>query len=204
VGRILATSFAAYDPFGGLGAEASTAYAFNSQVGARNDRAVQYTSPTFSGFKLNLHTTANPAVNSKEYTMVRVDYTNGPLSLSGGHETNAVLVTAAAGTAATKDKQLAAMYDFGMVKASIVWAKAGDNTARTSVHAVVPVNAAVKLLASYRAAGNKATPTSVADSAYALGAEYALSKRTSAFAHFGDSGAAASQTAYRVGLRHAF
>jgi predicted porin len=210
VGRILATSFAAYDPFGQLGAEATTAYASNSQVGNRNDRAVQYTSPTFRGFKLNLHTTANPAVNDKEDSMVRVDYTNGPLSLSAGYEKNAVTVSApAAGSAAAaasdrKDKTVAAMYDFGMVKASIVWSEAGDNTSRTSVHAVVPVNAAVKLLASFRAAGNESTAAPVGDSAYALGAEYALSKRTVAFAHFGDSGEAASQTAYRVGLRHSF
>jgi predicted porin len=52
---------------------------------------------------------------------------------------------------------------------------------------------------SVSAAGVK----TVLGSAYALGAEYSLSKRTDLFAHYGDQDNAV-QSAYRVGITHKF
>jgi predicted porin len=58
----------------------------------------------------------------------------------------------------------------------------------------------------YRTEGqtvNAAGKKSDVGSAWALGAEYSLSKRTGLFAHYGDLDNAV-QSAYRVGIRHKF
>ena len=206
MGRMLSTSWASYDPFGGLGTDMSldstgvnnstgtVNYAYNAIVGSRKDSMLAYASPVYSGFKLSLATTVNPSVNTgKEYIFGRIDYSNGPLNLSAAQDKSATLV----GVAQVTNKQVAGSYDFGFVKTALVWGKAGATAARTSVHATVPVNASVNLLASYRTKG------AALNTSYALGADYLLSKRTTAFAHYGDSDNNA-QAAYRIGVRHTF
>lgn len=204
MGRHQPVSFSSYDPFGALGTDftgdadgdnTSRAYANNNAVGDRNDSTVSYTSPTISGFNVILATTVNPDINTgKEYTVGRINFNNGPLALSAAYESNETVGTAVQ----RKDKQLAGSYDFGIVKAALVWGKVGDAKARTAVHATVPVTSTTKLIGTYR------TKAATGDAAFALGTEYSLSKRTTAFAHYGDTGVAADQSAYRIGLRHTF
>jgi predicted porin len=64
----------------------------------------------------------------------------------------------------------------------------------TAIGVTVPMGAAT-IKAAYRT-GDSANAT-------AIGVDYALSKRTVAFADFGDVKGAA-QSAYRFGLRHSF
>jgi len=192
-GRYQAVSFSSYDSMGNY--QTGSDYGNNNTVGNRDDSSIFYMSPSFSGFKVTYSTTVNPSVNTgDEYSVVRFDYSNGPLNASVAYENNESLVN----VASKKDKQVAASYDFGVAKAAVVWGKEGDAKGRTAFHLTVPVNAATKLMATVR---NKGAGT---DSAFALGAEYALSKRTVAFAQYGDTGVDTAQTAYRVGLRHSF
>lgn len=104
------------------------------------------------------------------------------------------------------DQNLGVSYDFGVAKALLLWGKEGSADARTSVGVIVPVGPALQLKAQYRTEGqtvNAAGTKSDVGSAWALGAEYALSKRTGLFAHYGDLDNAV-QSAYRVGITHKF
>lgn len=209
VGRHQAISVAKYDIFGGSGTNATNAgtaaayYAYNNLTGSRYDDAISYTTPSFSGFKATAVTTLSPVVNTqREATAVSLNYDNGPLSLA------AVVEQTPAATVAAKrtDKNIGASYNFGMAKALLLWGQEGNAKSRTTVGVIVPVGAAITLKAAFRTDGetvSSAGVVSTTKSVYALGAEYALSKRTQLFAHYGDSDSQA-QAAYRVGLKHTF
>lgn len=209
-GRHQAISVASYDIFNGLGISswnpvASTAndYAYNNTSANRYDDAISYTTPNISGFSATIVTTLSPAVNTgREATAVRLGYAQGPLSVAYVREN----VSAKTGDVRRADQNLGVSYDFGVAKALLLWGKDGSADDRTSVGVIVPAGPALKLMAQYRTEGqtvSAAGAKSVLGSAWALGAEYALSKRTGLFAHYGDLDNA-TQSAYRVGLTHKF
>jgi predicted porin len=209
VGRHQAISVSAYDTFGGLGirvwnpAGVGTAndYGYNNAAGSRYDDAISYTTPRFSGFNATLVTTKNPANTARESAAVRLAYANGPLSVAYVREN----VGAKTGDVLRADQNLGLSYDFKVAKALLLWGQEGSADSRTSVGVIVPVGS-VMVKAQYRSEGqtvNAAGVRSVMPAAWALGAEYALSKRTGVFAHFGDYDNSV-QSAYRVGLMHSF
>lgn len=210
VGRHQPISVAAYDIFGGLGirvwnpAGAGNAgdYGYNNTAANRYDDAISYTTPGLGGFSATLVTTKNPANTARESTAVRFAYASGPLSVTYVREN----VAAKTGDVQRADQNLGLSYDFKVAKALLLWGKDGSADDRTSVGVIVPVGGALKLMAQYRTEGETVSASgakSVMPKAWALGAEYALSKRTGVFAHFGDYDNAV-QSAYRVGLKHSF
>lgn len=210
-GRHQAISVASYDIFGGLGISVWSPagkgnagdYGYNNVAGSRYDDAISYTTPNFSGFSATVVTTLTPTVNTgREATAFRLAYAKGPLSVSYVREN----VAAKTGDVQRADQNLGASYDFGVAKALLLWGKEGRADDRTSVGVIVPAGPALKLMAQYRTEGqtvNAAGTKSVVGSAWALGAEYALSKRTGLFAHYGDLDNAV-QSAYRIGITHKF
>lgn len=210
-GRHQAISVARFDIFGGLGISVWSPtgkgnagdYGYNNVSGSRYDDAISYSTPNFSGFSATVVTTLSPAVNTgREATAVRLGYVKGPLIVDYVREN----VAAKAADVRRADQNLGVSYDFGVAKALLLWGKEGSADDRTSVGVIVPTGPALKLMAQYRTEGqtvNAAGKKSDVGSAWALGAEYALSKRTGLFAHYGDLDKAV-QSAYRVGIRHKF
>lgn len=211
LGRHQAISFAAYDAFLGFGVpfddpkgpNGDRDYAFNQRAGSRYDSAISYSTPNFGGFVATVVTTRNPNVNTdREHTAISLAYANGPVSVMYGHE----VVGAKTGDVRRSDKNLGVSYDFGVAKALLLWGQEGSAKALTSVGALVPIGTATKLKATYRTKGegvNAAGVKASKEATWALGMDYALSKRTSLFADYGDYKGYA-QAAYRVGLKHTF
>lgn len=210
LGRHQPISVTAYDVFGGLGirvwnpAGAANAgdYGYNNTAANRYDDAISYTTPDFKGFSATLVTTKSPANTARQSTAVRLAYTSGPLSAAYVRES----VAAKNGDVLRTDQNLGLSYDFKVAKALLLWGKDGGADDRISVGVIVPVGSSLKLMAQYRTEGetvSAAGAKSAMPKAWALGAEYALSKRTGVFAHFGDYENSV-QSAYRVGLKHSF
>lgn len=211
LGRHQAISVAAYDAFGGLGVPFDDAkgpsgdqdYAYNNRSGSRYDGAISYTSPNLGGFVATFVTTKNPTVNTdRESTAFSLAYGSGALSTMYVYE----LVGAKIGDVRRSDKNLGLSYNFGVAKALLLWGQEGSAQARTSVGAVVPLTSSVNLRGTYRTKGesvNAAGVKTAKKAAWALGADYSLSKRTNLFADYGDYKDSA-QAAYRIGIKHTF
>lgn len=210
-GRNQPISVAAFDAFGGLGTDfsnknASTAardYAYNNVAASRHDKIIWYTTPNFNGFAGTVARTFNPAINTdREVTLARAAYAKGPLSVAYVVEQ----VPTKTGDTRRNDQNLGVSYDFGVAKALLLWGQEGSAKSRTTIGTHVPVGSNIKLLGSYRTEGetvsSKGVVTTLA-AGWAFGAEYALSKRTTMFAHYGDNDVSA-QSAYRIGVRHTF
>ena len=195
IGRFLTAPSAGYDAFAQYG-NVTTDYANAGAVGARNDRTVQYSTPSFSGFSATVATTNDNANLGDEYQYIRATYAAGPLSVSIANQTSANISTTAS---AAKGTDVGVSYDFGMAKVMVLNGKAtaavtGAETSNTTVGIRVPMGA-VTIKAAVRS-GDSAN-------ASAVGVDYALSKRTGVFADFGNVDGAA-QTAMRVGVKHSF
>lgn len=211
VGRNQPISVAAFDAFGGLGtnfnnknaAITTTDYAYNNVAASRHDKIIWYTTPNFNGFTGTVAHTFNPTVNTdREVTLARAAYAKGPLSVAYVVERN----PAKMGDTLRKDQNLGASYDFGVAKALLLWGQEGSAKSRMSIGTHVPVGSNIKLMGSYRTEGETVSSKGVVSklpAGWALGAEYALSKRTTMFAHHGDNDVSA-QSAYRIGIRHTF
>lgn len=208
MGRHQPISVAAFDAFAALGVDfglgngvsAYTDYGYNNMAASRYNDAISYETPKFNGFSAIIATTASPDVNTgRENVAFRLGYASGPLSVAYVQERVATKV----GAAERDDKNLGASYDFGVVKALLLWGQAGNADARTAIGAIVPVGSNVKLKGTYRTKGVGNDAKTASTEALAFGADYSLSKRTTLFADFGTYKDAA-QSAYRVGVRHQF
>jgi len=199
IGRIATGSLSGFDAFGGY----NEGYAYANKGSARLDRTILYTSPTISGFSVNVATT-NTTGTLKEYSYVRATYTNGPLSLGvlsdeiGGVASG----TTAGGLAGDKNLSIGGSYDLGMAKVLVLNGKntplGGTSTSNTSIGVQVPMGA-MTFKASFRSGD--------ANNQSAVGVDYALSKRTGLYAAaVSDSGTVAvpTQSAFRLGITHSF
>lgn len=180
-------------------------------VGSTVDRQVVYTTPSFGGFVAKLayaNTDASiastPALSqdgTARYSSLTGTYTNGPLMVALGAGTRELIAgnRGAVGTNTKSEMQiLGASYDFGAFKlvGNYISNKnsasnlAGDSRyTEANLGAVIP-NGAWNFIAQIGSnktttdqAGNAAGDANGTD--WALGAEYALSKRTTAFAKTG-------------------
>ena len=199
IGRIVTGSLSGFDAFGGY----NEGYAYANKGSARLDNTILYTSPTISGFSVNVATT-NTTGTLKEYSYVRATYTNGPLSLGvlsdeiGGVASG----TTAGGLAGDKNLSIGGSYDLGMAKVLVLNGKntplGGTSTSNTSIGVQVPMGA-MTFKASFRSGD--------ANNQSAVGVDYALSKRTGLYAAaVSDSGTVAvpTQSAFRLGITHSF
>ncbi len=222
-------------------------------IEVRLDNLVSYTSPSWNGFNVVAGYTFNAAGNEESPNtktsdarvwVINPNYKNGPLTVGlNYHNINPV----ATGFDSTKVWDLGGSYDFGVVKLSAMYGqrKAGDTGDLTFndafkkskqwlIGATVPVGASGKVLASYvhrkseltsAAEGSFGTNSDAKSSQWALGYEYAMSKRTSIYTAYSDinnKGAAKDfsdlsasvgdatsdgggyQRGFNLGLRHVF
>lgn len=180
-------------------------------AGSTVDRQIVYTSPSFGGFVAKLayaNTDASiastPALSqdgTARYSNATGIYTNGPLMVGLGLGTRELIAgnRGVAGTSTKNDTQLlAASYDFGSFKLMgnyITTKTAASNLAGDSRYTETNVSVSIPSGAWNFIAqlGNNKTTTDQAGNAagdangtdWALGAEYALSKRTTAFVKTG-------------------
>ncbi len=226
----------AMDPNGNATAAGWLAGLTNS---TRFDDMIAYTTPTFSGFNATVGmslagsetSTAPGATKSGDVTTVAAAYTNGPLTVRAAYEATkktALSLTEPGDLAATafsdaladrKMTSIGASYDLGVAKVSYLntSAKAGsaaDNAKATSNNFGVTVPMGALTLAASLSNG-KITDTGTTfgkGTGYQLGASYALSKRTNAYAFLGEAkskptGNAAANgkhSTMAAGLRHTF
>ena len=186
-GRFLSTSQSGYDAFGGWGA----GYGYVGKIGARSDNSIGYASPSLGGAALKLVTTIDPGANAREYQLVQVSYSSGPLSVLAGTERNVVAIGAATTSTETG---LGLSYNAGAVTLLVNYGKGTDGTSNTSVGVRAPMGA-MTVKAQYTS-GDAASVTG-------LGVDYALSKKAGFYADVFTKGSGA-QSAYRMGLNMGF
>jgi predicted porin len=220
IGKIAEASNCAFDPWGCTGgAGLAAAEGVSHLVGAKAiNNAVQYTTPTFSGFNASYLTSRKAGTTdyNNERTVFNANYTNGPLTIGYLNVDGAYNVSVANGAlgaaavATTDDKykaqSLGVAYKLGASTVRYVNAKIkGTGEAVTSdvksINATVPLTGAYTLLAGYNK-DSKAAAT--ADTKVAVGVNYALSKRTTLGADLFKAEAVGAGTGYTLRMAHAF
>ncbi len=225
------TTFLTASPLGtGIGSGYSALAADYSAI--RYDRSVRYDSPTMGGLTLSvLHapggdqpTASTPSFvpNNTQATEIGLSYANGPLAIAYANiaqaaQTNAATTpVVAAGSVKTSGNSLAARYTIGATTLSAGW-NDGDARARAATATktegyrlgVAHTMGAVSLMASY---GQQKAGT-VTEKVTGLRADYALSKRSVAYAGyekydtgtaFANSATTGDRTIVAVGVRHSF
>ena len=210
------------------GADAATL--FPSLNAERISNTIQYKSPTFSGFSASVQLADNSdditaATAGKRVTgdgtIVGLNYASGPLALAVAQKS--IKSNAAEAATTQKDEHTAflATYDFGTAKVFFVMNEASNqaagDTLKTkfedySIGVRVPLGN-LALLAQYSDGEYKtaaATPVQTDLSGYQLGAQYALSKRTTAYAYYGEDEAKRTgatkgeRSGFALGVRHSF
>ncbi len=197
------------------------------------DRAINYITPTFSGFKAELQigqsdvkltgSDINTTVNAKtDDTGLNVQYANGPLTLAAATHVQKA-VTNGANTGKNTNNYVGATYNMGFANVSLQYGESKRTVAAGNVYknegtqlgVQVPVSAAVAAFASYgmgkRTLGDDAK---LKQTSMQLGASYSLSKRTKVYAAYGQQQLKGDNTAtsgfkwkenqYGLGLNHTF
>src|SRR5574343_907437 len=181
--------FNTYDPF--AGGTIGNFTQMTLQVD-RADTAIAYISPNFSGFGLVLAYSTNTAgaesrgnrTDGQLHTIMGT-YDNGPLSARLDYEE---VIFAGQGTSKTWVGTAAASYDFGVVKISALIDQIKNDDANLKQQAWLIGAKAPMGKATLKAmiGGVKDKMTDDKDSLkWALGADYALSKRTYVYANYG-------------------
>jgi len=201
----------------------------SSQSEGRANNSFLYTTPSFSGFTAKVQYSlggGNGDASQGNRTTMVANYTNGPVAvelmsskrkayLAG--DTAATGITPAQTTSFSaysagseiKETAAGAKYDLGVVALGVGYAKQTSTTAAgvatsfkaTGLGATVPLGA-VTLAAGWA----KMTPTTnLSYNATSFGAQYALSKRTTAYATLRSNNQAAGKEKLTVvGLNHSF
>lgn len=220
IGKIAEASNCAFDPWGcTAGAGSAAGEGVSTLVGAAAiNNAVQYTTPTISGFNAAYLASraAGTTVRNNQRTNLSLNYTNGPLTLGYlkvDGQFNVAVANGALGAAATATadddfsaQSLAAAYKLGASTVRYVMVKnKSAGTAVTgdikSINATVPLTGAYTLLAAYSKDSKKAATE---DTKTAVGVNYALSKRTTLGADVFKAEKAGDGTGYTLRMAHAF
>jgi len=208
VGKIAEDSNCGFDPWGCLTNAGSLATGTAGILTAADTQgnSVMYATPRIQGIELTYQTTLNRV--GSERSVLNLNYSSGPISAqylvaNGSPASN----TGSGLTGGTKAEQaaLGLSYDFGVARVSYSLVRAENAVgARTKdiqyVAASIPLGAAAIWVA--RSQDDKAANT--ADTAWALGVNYALSKRTSIGADIFDKEAAGVSTGFALRARHTF
>jgi predicted porin len=159
-------------------------------TGNRHDNTVAYYSPTYMGVSATVSSTVNSGTTA-ENQYVQIKYANGPLAASYAQDKNqqndATRLTY---------RTVAGSYDMKTVKLFVTNGEYGTVALpinSTSIGVQVPMGAATV----------KAMGVTGDTSAYVLGVDYALSKKTGLFADFANTDGTASSV-YRMGMRTSF
>jgi len=213
---------------GAPAAVAAATAASGAFAGARDIRAnnsIKWDSPNFSGFSAGLlyrspnSGSGNAAADADGQTQIGLNYNNGPLNLSYAHS-NILSNVASINTGVTTHNLLGANYKFGPVTLYGGWTSSKNTGVAASTVDARSWNIALKWQAtpSISVAANvlRSDDKMAADqdrNLNALGLDYAMSKRTTAYARWeggdndkssltGSAGGKFNRTA--LGLRHAF
>jgi predicted porin len=180
----------------------------------RFDSSVNYTSPNFSGFSFGVTyvpETDNAATPSQgALSDIGAFYNNGPLSV-GVSAYSQDVGTVASTTDKTEVTSYAATYNFGFAKIGLgghEYKKGAAKNSGLNVVADVPLSPSLTLTANVQQVNDKSANNLDADQ-FAIGLQYALSKRTLAYARYIDQSADATSGTkdadrFLVGLRHNF
>ena len=193
---------AAVDPFGTNGPADSTqmmltlAGAFGSKTAVNASNMITYITPDMGGFSANVqyfmgeNTSGAATSDDGNGYSVTGQYSKGPLFVSLGQQQTKYAASASTGDYTLRS--LSASYDFGAAK--VVYTYAHEEAATTAaatpkndsnlIGVIVPFGAA-NFKASYiRATNNIATVADATGELFGLGVDYALSKRTIAYATY--------------------
>lgn len=202
------------------GRAALTAGGYTTMFGialTRFDSSINYTSPNFSGFSFGATyvpksnsgatATANGALSD-----IGAFYNNGPLSV-GVSAYSQDVGTVASTTDKTQLTSYAASWNFGFAKVGLgghEYKKGTDKRSGLNVVADVPLSSALTLTANVQQVNDKRTNNVDADQ-FAIGLQYAMSKRTTAYVRYIDQSAdntsgtvVKDADSFIVGLRHNF
>ena len=159
-------------------------------TGYRHDNTVAYYSPTYMGVSATVSSTVNSGATA-EQQYVQIKYANGPFAASYAQDKNqqndATRLTY---------RTVAGSYDMKTLKLFVTNGEYGTAALpknSTSIGVQVPMGAATV----------KAMGVTGDTSAYVLGVDYALSKRTGLFADFANTDGVAV-SAFRMGMRTSF
>jgi len=206
-------------------ATAATAGAFAGARDIRANNSIKWDSPSFSGFTAGLlyrspnSGSGNAAADADGQTQIGLNYNNGPLNLSYAHS-NILSNVASINTGVTTHNLLGANYNFGTVTLYGGWTSSKNTGVAARTVDARSWNVALKWQATpvVSVAANvlRSDDKMVADqdrNLNALGLDYSLSKRTTAYARWeggdndksaitGANGGKFNRTAF--GLKHTF
>ena len=203
VGKIAEVSTCGMDPWAcGGGAAMQAGTGLSALTGAQpHNNAVGYTSPTINGFSVGFQTSLSARDNERQ--TLNVNYAKGPLTATFIDIKNAA--GGANTIAKTSGRAIGAAYNFGFANVSVVnstteTAAGVKDADLTSVAATIPMGA-YSILAGHtknsKAAAN-------ADTKMAIGANYALSKRTTIGAYLFKNEALGASNGFTIRARHTF
>ena len=189
------------------------AYAGVANFSSRPNNQIRYETPNLSGFSAGATYSLDEVANVKnDLTAFNLRYRAGKLDVGAGFqdEKNAT---------ATLDREftvLSAGYDFGVVRASLqvhnAKQRSGLKDSDYAIGVAMPLGA-FTVSAGYASSTTKTNGVKTADGeAFALGATYALSKRTTLYGGYLDGDVKNPSTGattldrklYAVGVRHDF
>lgn len=206
---------------------------FNPMLSApRIDNAIQYLSPTASGFRAQVMVAPGEKTQDR-YLAIKGAYSSGPLNVALAYEQSKALDAAATGkSTVNKITVMGASYDFGPAKLFGGYERGRDLTRGAgtqigtlnlpslpglatdlqayNIGASMPVRATTTLMVNYmRSRFNSASGASATIGRYGAGATYWISKRTAlygvvALASGDMKNSVNEKRAYQLGLRHAF
>ena len=194
------------DAMGTNGATTSTLYA-----AVRADSMFMYTSPSINGVTVVVGTSGDAVETTAgldtktQLNDMTVTYAAGPLVVGVG-SSSSMATAAGVDGAKTKQTTIGGTYDMGVAKLFFGNANSkvsGVSTKETNFGVNVPMGA-VTLLAAY---GKNKADSSTSSTDYAVGADYSMSKRTTAYARLKKSqlvDAGVVTNGYWVGVRHSF
>jgi len=210
VGKIAEASSCAFDPFLCLTGAGSlyTAPSGNSTgwiVGADTQaNSVSYRTPSISGFSAGLQTTVNRTTEDRR--VIDLNYSAGPITaqymnVSGSAGSGASAMT---GTKST-DQLIGLKYDAKVVAVSFVNTQK-ENAAGTKTHNINYLAADIPMgkfnIAAAYATDSKGADTG--DTAWVLGVNYPLSKRTLLAADIFEKETNGGSTGFAIRARHLF
>jgi len=178
---------------------------------ANPNNGFKYTSPDFGGFSGAVSYSLDESAATKaNKTAFHVKYANGPIYAGFAYQDEG-------STADIKYTRINGSYDFGMAKLLLTYGRVKEAAGSANEYSIgvdVPLSAALTLSAAYAMHNPNSTYSTNPDGerkGFGVGATYALSKRTTAYAAYtlaNTDDAAGVRTnelrRFGVGVRHAF
>ena len=197
MGRIGFNGMWGYTAFGSTTAGAQLNPVTLSGGGATEDNQYRYTSPTMSGFAVELGgANKDYTIGAKNSQQIRASYNNGPISATVAKERN---------TAGIEGTDIGASYNLGVAKINLITGTADDANGAQVADALT-LSATVPMGAITFKAAMKDDKMAADKDVTAFGVDYALSKRTVLEANTWKikNDTANAKNAVWIGVRHAY